>query len=157
MDARPLAIDLFCGLGGWTEGVLAEGYDDWRNSIREAEGLPAIGRPRPADALEQHCPQGRSRHDCEDTAAAVALHRRHVQARCCNLEPDMTLQRIDERMRVLAKQIADAKAKERPVGGQAFEAGNQRGPDGTTRPVVPKPVKSQLLEDEWFSHQGDDA
>lgn len=25
-DARPLAIDLFCGLGGWTEGLLAEGY-----------------------------------------------------------------------------------------------------------------------------------
>jgi C-5 cytosine-specific DNA methylase len=25
-DERPLAIDLFCGLGGWTEGLLAEGY-----------------------------------------------------------------------------------------------------------------------------------
>jgi len=24
--ARPLAIDLFCGLGGWTDGLLAEGY-----------------------------------------------------------------------------------------------------------------------------------
>ena len=24
---RPLAIDLYCGFGGWTEGLLAEGYD----------------------------------------------------------------------------------------------------------------------------------
>jgi site-specific DNA-cytosine methylase len=24
---KPLAIDLFCGLGGWTAGLLAEGYD----------------------------------------------------------------------------------------------------------------------------------
>jgi len=25
-SSKPLAIDLFCGLGGWTEGLLAEGY-----------------------------------------------------------------------------------------------------------------------------------
>ena len=25
-SVRPIAIDLFCGLGGWTEGLLAEGY-----------------------------------------------------------------------------------------------------------------------------------
>ena len=24
---QPIAIDLFCGLGGWTDGLLAEGYD----------------------------------------------------------------------------------------------------------------------------------
>jgi C-5 cytosine-specific DNA methylase len=26
-SVKPLAIDLFCGLGGWTEGLLAEGYE----------------------------------------------------------------------------------------------------------------------------------
>lgn len=26
VSTRPLAIDLFCGLGGWAEGLLAEGY-----------------------------------------------------------------------------------------------------------------------------------
>lgn len=23
---KPLAIDLFCGLGGWTDGLCSEGY-----------------------------------------------------------------------------------------------------------------------------------
>jgi hypothetical protein len=27
MTIAPLAIDLYCGLGGWTEGLLTEGYD----------------------------------------------------------------------------------------------------------------------------------
>lgn len=27
MQMKPLAIDLYCGLGGWTEGLLAEGFD----------------------------------------------------------------------------------------------------------------------------------
>jgi hypothetical protein len=27
MNGLPLAIDLYCGLGGWTDGLLAEGYD----------------------------------------------------------------------------------------------------------------------------------
>ena len=26
MRVTPLAIDLFCGLGGWSEGLLAEGW-----------------------------------------------------------------------------------------------------------------------------------
>jgi hypothetical protein len=31
----PVAIDLFCGLGGWTEGLLAEGYDVTGYDIEE--------------------------------------------------------------------------------------------------------------------------
>ena len=33
MIVEPLAIDLFCGLGGWSEGLLAESYDVLRNSL----------------------------------------------------------------------------------------------------------------------------
>lgn len=41
-DMRPLGIDLFCGLGGWTEGLLAEGYrvvgfDNERHQYGEAK------------------------------------------------------------------------------------------------------------------------
>lgn len=42
---KPLAIDLFCGLGGWAEGFLAEGYDviGVDNDPRFAEGYEALG------------------------------------------------------------------------------------------------------------------
>ncbi len=32
---KPIAIDLFCGLGGWTDGLLAEGYDVTGYDIEE--------------------------------------------------------------------------------------------------------------------------
>jgi len=43
---QPLAIDLFCGLGGWTEGLLAEGYrvvgfDLERHDYGDGERYPA--------------------------------------------------------------------------------------------------------------------
>lgn len=34
---RPVAIDLFCGLGGWTEGLLAEGYEVTGYDIKRHE------------------------------------------------------------------------------------------------------------------------
>lgn len=42
---KPLAIDLFCGLGGWTDGLLAEGYDvlgfDIENHVYGEHRYPA--------------------------------------------------------------------------------------------------------------------
>jgi hypothetical protein len=42
---KPLAIDLFCGLGGWTDGLLAEGYDvigfDIERHVYGDHGYPA--------------------------------------------------------------------------------------------------------------------
>jgi C-5 cytosine-specific DNA methylase len=42
---RPLAIDLYCGLGGWAEGFLAEGYD--------VIGFDIERRPYPAQLVLQ--------------------------------------------------------------------------------------------------------
>ena len=42
---KPLAIDLFCGLGGWTEGLLAEGF--------EVIGFDIEIRPYPAQLVIQ--------------------------------------------------------------------------------------------------------
>lgn len=38
---KPLAIDLFCGLGGWAEGFLAEGYTwyDWICHTKQLHSL----------------------------------------------------------------------------------------------------------------------
>lgn len=46
MSMDPLAIDLFCGLGGWTEGLLAEGYrvvgfDVERHDYGDGERYPS--------------------------------------------------------------------------------------------------------------------
>jgi hypothetical protein len=49
----PLAIDLFCGLGGWTEGLLAEGYDvigfDIERHRYPARALPDAGMRKIAE------------------------------------------------------------------------------------------------------------
>lgn len=46
---RPLAIDLCSGLGGWADGLEAEGYDVIRVDIEDM--FAATGTPKPADCL----------------------------------------------------------------------------------------------------------
>lgn len=60
---KPLAIDLFCGLGGWAEGFLAEGYDVIGFDI---ESRPYPGQLVLQDVLTLHGSQFR------DVAAIVA-------------------------------------------------------------------------------------
>lgn len=51
----PLAIDLFCGLGGWTEGLLAEGYRVIGFDIeRHDYGAPYPGQLVLQDVLTLH-------------------------------------------------------------------------------------------------------
>ena len=56
---QPLAIDLFCGLGGWTEGLLAEGYDVVGFDIERHEyGEPSLsGAARHAGRADAARPQ----------------------------------------------------------------------------------------------------
>ena len=54
---KPLAIDLFCGLGGWAEGFLAEGYDVIGFDI---EARPYPGQLVLQDALTLHGSQFRN-------------------------------------------------------------------------------------------------
>ncbi|HET6207812.1 MAG TPA: hypothetical protein VFD98_13445 [Terracidiphilus sp.] len=53
----PLAIDLFCGLGGWTDGLLVEGYD-------------VVGFD-----IERHRYPARAISDCEIKAAGIDFNR----------------------------------------------------------------------------------
>jgi len=59
---KPLAIDLFCGLGGWAEGFLAEGYD--------VIGFDIECRPYPAQLVLQDV---LTLHGSQFRAAAVIV------------------------------------------------------------------------------------
>ena len=46
---RPLAVDLCSGLGGWAEGLEAEGWDVIRVDIEDM--FAATGTPKPPQCL----------------------------------------------------------------------------------------------------------
>ena len=60
---RPLAIDLFCGLGGWTEGLLAEGYYVVGFDI-ERHRYPRTFARQDSE-LAQKCPVGGSKRNAD--------------------------------------------------------------------------------------------
>lgn len=52
-----LAIDLFCGLGGWTDGLLAEGYDVVGFDIERHRAIKLIqNRAQPTEVVEMRYP-----------------------------------------------------------------------------------------------------
>jgi hypothetical protein len=57
----PIVYDLYCGLGGWTEGFLSEGYRcigfDYAQSLEQIER-----------------PQGGIRTDCQNPLSAQFTH-----------------------------------------------------------------------------------
>ena len=54
-ELKPVVYDLFCGLGGWSEAFLAEGYEcigfdnsnDWREALRFQERIGDLSLARP--------------------------------------------------------------------------------------------------------------
>lgn len=53
MKRRPLAIDLYCGLGGWTDGLLDVGYGTTIGAIVKATKMPFSTVSRVAFSLER--------------------------------------------------------------------------------------------------------
>jgi len=82
---RPLAIDLFAGLFGWSEGLTQEG---WRTIGFDLEDMHAkFGLQRPLhcqltnDQQQLASPKDGQRDDRQDTAAAQSAYCAHVQRR----------------------------------------------------------------------------
>ncbi len=71
-ERRPLAIDLFCGLGGWAEGLLAEGYDvvgfDIERHRYPERRLAAEGRKVGLDGVDFNNSGGHSSNRSFNTA-----------------------------------------------------------------------------------------
>jgi site-specific DNA-cytosine methylase len=61
---KPLALDLFCGKGGWTQGLLDTGWDVLGIDIEDMGGYPEGARLVLADVLEV----------AKDAVAWVAQH-----------------------------------------------------------------------------------
>ena len=68
---KPLAIDLFCGLGGWTDGLLAEG--PCRHAVVQRRA-PHARQPRQF-RFKVPRPKIRLRDDRENSAPALPAYR----------------------------------------------------------------------------------
>lgn len=68
---KPLCIDLFCGLGGWTEGFLAEGYEVMGFDIEQhVYGEPPYEHSYPAQLVLQDV---RTLHGSQFKDAAIIV------------------------------------------------------------------------------------
>lgn len=65
---QPLAIDLYCGLGGWAEGLLSEGYrvigfDIERHDYQRAPGRPATSTQALRESLTRKAAKSEQNFD----------------------------------------------------------------------------------------------
>jgi hypothetical protein len=114
---KPLAIDLYCGLGGWAEGFLAEGYDVIGFDI---EARPYPGQLVLQDVLTLHGSQFRNAEVIVASPSCQAYSYRAMPWKRAKALPPPSNELFDACFRIQREAI-DATTRNCPAcGGKGF-------------------------------------